>query len=86
MTHEELEDMVRRHELDIADLRKQNEQLTASSRASCSRSLVPSVRKKRGQLRSELVSHFDDLRTRLVLTDKPMAKEGSPISDDQSPR
>jgi hypothetical protein len=30
MNHEELEDMVRRHELDIADLRKQNEQLTAS--------------------------------------------------------
>ena len=30
MTHEELEDMVRRHELDIADLRKRNEQLSAS--------------------------------------------------------
>jgi hypothetical protein len=30
MTHEELEDMVRRHELDIADLGKQNEQFTAS--------------------------------------------------------
>jgi hypothetical protein len=30
MTHEELEDRVRRHELDIAGLRKQNEQLTAS--------------------------------------------------------
>jgi phage shock protein A len=86
MTHEELEDRVRRHELDIADLRKQNEQLTASSRASCSRSLVPSVRKKGASFWSELVSHFDDLRTRLVLTDKPMANEGSPISDDQSPR
>jgi hypothetical protein len=65
MPHEELEDMVRRHELDIADLRKQSEQLTASVKSFVLAYPSAIGEEEKGQLRSELVSHFDDLKTRL---------------------
>jgi hypothetical protein len=73
MTHEELEDVVRRHELDIADLRKQNEQFTASLKTfilSFPSAYTDIGEEATGQLRAQLISHFNDLRDRLGNTDK----------------
>ena len=77
MTHEELEDVVSRHELDIADLRKQNGQLTASLKTfilSLPGAYTDMGEEATGQLRAQLICHFNDLRDRLCITDKSSPK------------